>query len=113
MHKKHEITKNEWELCKEYFVYKCAYCGLPIEEHYNQYKGEIRLTDFHKEHVNHDGSNDLSNCIPSCKNCNSEKHTSTLEEWYNKENENFTEERLEKILNWLNNDYIKYLDTKI
>ena len=102
LHKTHIITKKEWELCKEYFNNQCAYCGVPIEEHFNKFAGEMRWTDFHKEHVNHEGSNDLSNCIPSCKICNSSKHTEGLEMWYTKDKEFYSEERLGKIYKWIN-----------
>jgi hypothetical protein len=112
LHKKHEINTNEWEACKNYFNYRCCYCGLPIEEHYIMYRGKTQLGDFHKEHVDDNGSNDLSNCIPSCKSCNSSKRQSTFDEWYNTNNTNFTYERLEKINKWLEDDYKKYIKNK-
>ena len=80
LNKQHKIFKKEWINCKEYFENCCAYCGIPIEEHYNKFAGEIKLTDFHREHVDCNGENDLSNCVPSCKDCNSSKHNSSLEE---------------------------------
>lgn len=109
LHKSHKITKEEWESCKEYFNNQCAYCGLLLDKHYNKYKGEMRLTDFHKEHVDHNGANDLSNCIPSCKTCNSSKHTDRLEDWYTEDKEFFSQERLDKIHKWLNEDYKQYI----
>lgn len=108
-HKNHNITKTEWEACKEYFNYECAYCGLPIEEHYRTYAGELQKIDLHKEHVDHEGLNDLSNCIPSCGECNSEKWEKTLDGWYNENNLKFTQERYNKIIKWLEEDYKKYL----
>jgi hypothetical protein len=104
-HKTHKITDEEWKACKEYFNNSCAYCGLPIEEHLVKYKRKVIHSDFHKEHVDDNGANDISNCVPSCKICNSSKHTICLEEWYNEDNPNFTQERLDKIHNWLNEDY--------
>jgi hypothetical protein len=104
-HKNHNITKREWNFCKEYFDYRCAYCGLHISEHYKKYKGISRPSDFHKEHVDHNGENDLSNCVPSCNNCNSFKHDFLFDDWYNLENPNYSKERYNKILQWLNNDY--------
>lgn len=109
-HKKHKINKREWELCKRYFGYKCAYCGLPLTEHYYTRDGIIKLGDFHKEHVNHKGSNDLSNCVPSCGVCNSEKWTKEFDEWYNKDNSKFTEERYNRIIQWLHSDWELYID---
>jgi len=109
MHKKHNINGLEWTKCKEYFNNACAYCGLPIEDHYNIYKGELRKEDLQKEHVIHDGINDLSNCIPACKSCNSSKHESTLDEWYNSDNPNFTEEKYNKIIQWITEEYKQYI----
>ena len=103
-HKKHEISKKEWNSCKQYFNYKCAYCGMTEEDH-----KKIVNQQLHKEHVNHFGSNGLENCVPSCKTCNSSKHTYELDEWYNEKNPNFTQERLNKIKAWMNNDYKKYV----
>lgn len=108
MHKKHKISEKEWEDCKRYFNNKCAYCGLPIDKHFNVFRGELRLTDFHKEHVDHDGSNDLSNCVPSCKKCNSSKRDSVFEIWYTPEKEFYREERLIKLHKWLDNDFLNY-----
>lgn len=103
--RKHTISKQEWIECKEYFNNSCAYCGLPIEEHYRKYRGIVKLGDLHKEHVNYDGKNDLSNCVPSCKVCNSLKHTFPLNGWYNKDNPVYTYERYHKIYLWIRYDY--------
>jgi hypothetical protein len=111
-HGDHRINKKEWEDCKKYFDNCCAYCGLPIEKHYNMYKSEMKLTDFHKEHIDHEGSNDLSNCVPSCKTCNSSKRTQIFEDWYNESNQIFSQERLDKIHKWLNEDYKIYIESK-
>lgn len=108
MHKKHTITEEQWVCCKNYFNNCCAYCGLPIEKHYIKYKGKLQKGDFHKEHVIHNGKNDLSNCVPSCKECNSSKNTKLLKDWYNPNNKNFDHKKLNKILKWLNKDYKKY-----
>lgn len=107
--KTHEISKDEWEDCKNYFNYRCAYCGLEVENHFMSVRGKLIASDLHKEHVNHDGLNDLSNCVPSCKNCNSRKWKYSLEDWYNKDNEVYDENRYKKILNWLDDDYTSYL----
>lgn len=109
-HKNHKINKQEWESCKEYFNNKCAYCGLPIEEHYYTRLGVTKLGDFHKEHVDHEGSNDLSNCVPSCGNCNSSKHKAILEDWYNLNNPKYTDERYNKIIRWITEDYEQYIE---
>lgn len=110
--KKHEISTREWEDCKKYFNHRCTYCGLAIEDHWIQFAGKNQLGDFHKEHVDDDGANDLSNCVPSCKSCNVSKRTSPFFEWYSPDNEHFEEERFFKILKWLTEDYKLYIKTK-
>ena len=109
MNKKHNISNEEWELCKQYFNHQCAYCGLNIEEHYIKFNGKIQLGDFHKEHFDHNGSNELDNCVPSCKECNSSKGDKEFEYWY-KIHPKFTYERLNKISKWLDKDYKKYIE---
>lgn len=107
--KKHNITTQQWENCKKYFNHRCAYCGLAIEDHWIEFRGNIQLGDFHKEHVDDKGANDLSNCIPACKSCNSEKHDWLLDDWYNQTNTKYSDERFHKILKWLKEDYKAYL----
>lgn len=107
-HRKHGIKKGEWVDCKKYFNNECAYCGLSLEEHFITFKGEVKLGDFHKEHVFHNGKNDLSNCVPSCKSCNVKKHTYSLEEWFCI-SESFNQERLDKIILWLTEDHKQYI----
>lgn len=103
--KTHEISDMEWLMCKKYFDESCAYCNITYHEH-----KEIHNQDLHREHVDHEGSNKLDNCIPSCKNCNSAKYIYSLEDWYTEKNPNFTEERLSLIHQWLDNDHKKYID---
>lgn len=107
-HKKHEISKSEWLSCKSYFNNCCAYCGLSVEKHFRIHYGEMKQFDLHKEHVDHNGSNDLSNCVPSCQSCNSSKWTYSLLEWYTPEKEFYNEDRLSKIHNWLSVDFLKF-----
>jgi hypothetical protein len=102
-HRNHKISKEEWLRCKEYFNYSCAYCVLTEVEHKKTHGQQL-----HKEHVDCEGANDLSNCVPACKNCNSLKNISVFEDWYNQENEKFSEERLHKINRWLENDYKQF-----
>lgn len=98
--KTHTITQKEWERCLEYFNCSCAYCGLSNEEHKKIFNQQL-----HKEHVEHNGSNDISNCVPSCKICNSHKWEYNIEDWYNVTNPNYTEERNNKIIDWIKKDY--------
>lgn len=112
-HKNHKINKTEWENCKKYFDYQCAYCGLPISEHYYTRKGVTKLGDLHKEHVDHEGTDGLSNCIPSCGSCNDKKWMYAFDDWYNEENLNYTEERYDKIMKWLMEDHFQYIEEYI
>jgi hypothetical protein len=105
--KYHIITEQEWYNCKLYFNFRCAYCGKTYEQNYEETK-----QDLHKDHTIWDGKNDLSNCIPSCKSCNSFKHQASLNNWYNYKNENYTYERYHKIYLWLRYDYKKYIIPK-
>lgn len=107
--KKHKISTKEWVACKKYFDNECAYCGLPLSEHYFTRLGITKLGDFHKEHVDCNGSDDLGNCVPSCKSCNTSKNTYELEEWYSEDTTRFNQERLDKIHKWLNEDYKLYI----
>lgn len=97
--KKHNIPEEEWKRCKEFFSYRCAYCGLDEIEHKKIYRQQL-----HKEHVIHTGRNDIKNCVPSCKSCNGSKHTKTLNEWYSESNPNYTYERYMKIYQWIRFD---------
>jgi HNH endonuclease len=103
MHKSHNISEDEWKSCLQYFDYKCAYCGMKEEDSLEKYKNKL-----HKEHVDHDGDNDLSNCVPACKGCNSSKHTSSLDNWYNESNSRFTTARMTQIQKWLKTDYSQF-----
>lgn len=98
-HKKHKITLKEWNACKEYFNFECAYCGTSEEEHKKQHKQQL-----HKEHVIHEGRDDIKNCVPSCRSCNSKKHIYTLNNWYNSSNPDYTKERYLKICQWVRHD---------
>lgn len=111
-HKKHNITKKEWLACLKYFNHRCAYCGLPMEDHYNMYLGKLRWENLQKEHVDHEGENDITNCVPSCKSCNDRKWKYIFDEWYSKNNPNYTEERYNKIIKWLIEDCFKYIEEK-
>ncbi len=100
--KRHKISKAEWEECKKYFNYSCAYCGLSIDKHFYVYGGKLKQGDLHKEHVIHNGSDTIENCVPSCKNCNSKKHDKDFSDWYNSNNEYYSETRYNKINEWIN-----------
>lgn len=105
----HRITDEEWGNCKKYFNYCCAYCGMPIEEHFVLRRKKLIRIDFSKEHVVFKGKDNLKNCVPSCGSCNSEKWEHSLNYWYNPNNPKYTYERYFKIYMWLRYDYKKYI----
>jgi hypothetical protein len=106
--KKHDISLKEWYWCLSYFNNSCAYCGLTWEEHMVLY-GE----DLHKEHIIHDGRNDIKNCVPACKVCNSEKSERSLNNWYNdKNNKKYRRIFYLKIYTWLRYDVQKFIEKK-
>jgi len=114
--KNHDISSKEWIACKDYFKDKdgdwsCAYCGLKIQDHLIDRAGNLVKSDFHKEHNNDKGSNDLSNCIPSCGSCNYKKWSFPFEEWY-RNYEYFNEDRYDKIIKWIEEDYKFYIEDK-
>jgi hypothetical protein len=101
--KNHKIYSKEWENCKQYFNYECAYCGIS-EIKAKEQQGQ----NLHKEHVNHEGANDLSNCVPSCRKCNTSKHTEDMKTWYKKQSF-YDKDKLNKIHKWLDSDYKLYM----
>jgi hypothetical protein len=103
MHKKHEISLIEWNSCKKYFDNLCAYCGKTLDEN-----GK----DFCKDHIDNDGSNDLTNCIPACAHCNCTKSYKEFDDFYNEDNSDFSFERWNKIQQWISKDCYKYLDRR-
>lgn len=95
-HKKHNISDSEWELCKSFFGNACAYCAMSYDEHKIKHN-----EDLHKDHLCHEGRNDIKNCVPSCRSCNPSKRTYTLNEWYSSSNINYTYERYHRIYLWI------------
>jgi len=88
-HLPHTLTQQEWEDCLQYFNYQCAYCGATGA-----------MTHEHVTPVTLGGGYTKDNIIPACHSCNSSKCDTVLEVWYPKQ-EFFTEERLNKILKYL------------
>jgi hypothetical protein len=105
-HRKHDISDKEWEDCLRVFNYCCAYCGISQVEAKKRDKQRL-----HKEHVEHNGYNDLRNGVPACRSCNDKKWAFDMEEWY-RQQEFFTEERLEFIKWWCSEGYKDYIEDK-
>jgi hypothetical protein len=108
----HCISAKEWTFTKLYFGNACAYCGLKIEDHFKKYKGILRPQDLHRDHKDDNGANDISNCVPACNSCNSSKYNHPFKEWYTVNNPVFSQERLNKINKWLDEDYKLYIEVK-
>lgn len=83
-------TKEQWKQCLEYFDYKDAYTGLPMN---------IESVD-HIIPINKNGTNTIENLVPCEKSVNSTKQDKDLWEWYSKQNY-FSWERYLKICMWI------------
>ena len=83
----YSLTNNEWEEIKLKFNNTCCYCG-----------NELPLQKDHFIPVSQDGECTVNNILPACKSCNASKGIKDFFEWY-PEQEYFSEERAEKILN--------------
>lgn len=107
-HKDHDMTNNEWISCQESFDFKCAYCEKTLEEQYKQNGHQ-----FHKEHVDNEGYNDLRNCVPACTQCNCTKHEKSIDELINKNIiSEFTQDKYDKIIWWCTEKYKKFIEEK-
>lgn len=81
-----EYTTLEWNNTLNEFFNKCAYCGC-----------DERMTIDHVVPLSSGGTSFISNIIPSCGKCNSNKHAKSLHDWYPKQ-PFFTQERLDRIV---------------
>lgn len=72
----------------------CAYCGKPatsLDHIIPKFKS---------------GSSNRYNLVPACRCCNHHKASMEMEEWY-RQQDFFTEQRLENIINWTKDDKIE------
>jgi hypothetical protein len=84
------FTKSEWVECLEFFNYKDAYTGLPME----------KVTQDHVSPVSKGGAYVKQNIVPCEANINSSKNNSDMEVWY-KLQPFYSEERLKRIYKWM------------
>jgi hypothetical protein len=103
--RKHKLTEYQWDACRLYFNYRCAYCDKTWEQNKLETK-----KDLHKEHFDFSGVNNLSNCLPSCRDCNSHKWEFPFEEWYTEDNPVYDLDRKQKLYKWINDDHKSYLN---
>lgn len=104
MNKTHDISVEEWEQCRLFFNNECAYCGLSENNHRELYRQGL-----HRDHFDSNGLNDLSNCIPACKVCNSSKGENFFEDWF-KTRDYYSNEKEKLIWIWLNEVNLKYIN---
>lgn len=84
------LTNQDWEECLKYFDYKDAYTGLPMEI----------ISQDHVIPLSKRGGYVKQNIVPCEKNINASKCNRDMEEWYKKQ-EFFSEQRLQKIYDWI------------
>lgn len=88
------FTKEQWYEMMCFFDWKCAYSSIYIGN-----DSEFRTID-HIIPLSKGGLNEIWNCIPCYSIYNYQKHTKDMFEWY-KEQEFYSEERLQKIYEWI------------
>lgn len=64
------LTRRQWELIKEFFNHRCAYCG----------RENIQLEREHVVPVSQGGGLTVDNIVPACRKCNNRKGDRTPEE---------------------------------
>ena len=80
----------------EAWEHNCGYCGAPatsLDHIVPKFKS---------------GSSNRNNLLPCCRSCNHHKGSMSMEEWYRQQT-SFTEERLEAIMNWTQDDKIEFI----
>ena len=93
------ITKEQWLDMMNFFNWKCAYSGEPLTN-------ENRTID-HIVSISQGGYNEPYNCVPMKKEYNCSKYTHDMVLWYKKQ-DFFSQERLEKIYEWISYSTEKY-----
>ncbi len=97
------ITKDQWLEMMEFFNWRCAYSGIEFSWHNEE---RDRSVD-HIISLNKGGTNEIWNLVPMCMRYNNSKHTKDMLEWYQQQ-EFFSEERLNKIYEWIEYAKNKY-----
>lgn len=95
------ITKEQWLEMMKYFNWCCAYSGEYIGG-----DSKFRTID-HIMALNNGGLNEIWNCVPMYRLHNISKYTNDMLDWYRKQ-DFFSEERLEKIYQWIEYAYKKW-----
>lgn len=93
------ITTNQWLECMKFFNWKCAYSGQVLSK-------DTRSID-HIKPLNQGGKHEIWNLVPMYRLYNSSKNDKDLLEWY-KQQDFYSEERLQKIYEWQEYAYNKW-----
>ena len=93
------ITVEQWKEMMNFFNWKCAYSGTPLNK-------DNRTID-HIFPLKIGGLNEPWNCVPMYSNYNKSKNTSDMLDWYIQQ-DFYSEERLEKIYEWCEYAYNKW-----
>lgn len=96
------INKEQWLEMMQYFNWQCAYSGESLNDIYRSIDHIISL--------NKGGVHEVWNCVPMHKNYNSSKQDSDPLEWYKKQ-PFYSEEKLNKIIEWQKHIYDKYANS--
>ena len=94
------ITKEQWLEMNRFFNWECAYSGESLSNK------NIRTVD-HIMPLSEGGLNEIWNCVPMYRPYNTSKHTNDMLDWYKKQ-PYFSEERLQKIYEWIEYAYEKW-----
>lgn len=91
-------TPKQWQECLEFFGNKCAYTGEILNSE--------NINIEHIKPLSKGGTNYIWNICPSIYYANLSKGNNDFEEWY-KDQKYYSEERLQKIYDWI--EYAKFM----
>ena len=95
------FTKEQWKEMMEFFDWKCAYSNIQLSGNSKE-----RTID-HIVALNNYGEHEIWNLVPMFREYNTFKRDKNMEEWY-RQQEYFSEERLQKIYEWQAYAYEKW-----
>ena len=86
------ISKDQWLEMMKFFDWKCAYSGIMLDK-------DNRSID-HIIPLSKGGEHEIWNCVPMHRKYNTSKKDNNMLEWYQQQ-EFYSEERLNKIYEWI------------
>lgn len=93
------INKEQWLEMMNFFNWKCAYSDIVLDDMYRSIDHIIPISS--------NGLHEVWNCVPMYLNYNLSKRASNPLEWY-KQQEYYSEERLNRIIEWQQYAYNKW-----